>query len=405
MAHQAASKLPWRAQIEAIVARDFGDAPEAGRIAEVFSAALTEGTVENYSRHFVRFATWCESQPDRPCPLPATTDTVLRWLGGDVCSGGKVQARSLRPYLAAINTLHNDLDLDPPAVGRRIKRFKSGLGHLLAADRHAARTYVPAHVIERAHQCGMALTDAELARPAGRALLQAIVATVFTFVFFARGGSGAALRAGDVRRSDAGLHVTLGKEKTRHAASVSRVLTLDTSRIPGLDDLLLRWEAVRGDVPNDASYYALPGQRGFPATQVDAWLKLVLDHLGAAAPAGESWTGHSLRKGAASAADAIGVSLRRICWMGGWSSQSSAVKDYIDPTCPCTDAGRRYFGWLLPAGSPLDVAVLSVSQYGCFTEAEVLITCSGKFAAFVCLLRCAGALRRKPPTRPSVLVC
>ena len=190
-----------------------------------------------------------------------------------------------------------------------------------------------------------------------------------------------------------------------HAASVSRVLTLDTSRIPGLDDLLLRWEAVRGDVPNDASYYALPGQRGFPATQVDAWLKLVLDHLGAAAPAGESWTGHSLRKGAASAADAIGVSLRRICWMGGWSSQSSAVKDYIDPTCPCTDAGRRYFGWLLPAGSPLDVAVLSVSQYGCFTEAEVLITCSGKFAAFVCLLRCAGALRRKPPTRPSVLVC
>ena len=33
----------------------------------------------------------------------------------------------------------------------------------------------------------------------------------------------------------------------------------------------------------------------------------------------------------------------------GWSSQSSAVKDYIDPTCPASDAGRRFFGWLLPA--------------------------------------------------------
>ena len=25
-----------------------------------------------------------------------------------------------------------------------------------------------------------------------------------------------------------------------------------------------------------------------------------------------------------------------------------AVKDYIDPTCPDSAAGRRYFGWLLP---------------------------------------------------------
>jgi len=88
------------------------------------------------------------------------------------------------------------------------------------------------------------------------------------------------------------------------------------------------------------SYYALPGQRDFPSTQVDTWLKLVLDHLGATAPAGEVWSGHSLRIGAASAADAIGVTLRRICWMGGWSSQSSAVKDYIDPTCPSSNAAR-----------------------------------------------------------------
>ena len=70
---------------------------------------------------------------------------------------------------------------------------------------------------------------------------------------------------------------------------------------------------------------------------------------GAAAPQGETWSGHSLRKGAASASDAIGVSLAKICYVGGWSSKSDAVKDYIDPTCPACDAGRRYFGWLLPA--------------------------------------------------------
>jgi hypothetical protein len=315
------------------------------------SAALTEGTAESYSRHFVRFAEWCDEQDDRPCPLPASTDTVIRWLGGDVCAHDRVQAKSLQPYLSAINTIHADREFAEPAVGRRIRRFKRGLGHTLARSRKAARTYVPARVIERAHLYELELSDAALSTPRGRQLLQATVASVFTFVFFARGGSGAALRAGDVRRSAAGLHVTLGREKTMHCASVSRVLTLDSSRLPDLDALLLRWEKLRGPVPDHASYYALPGQSAsdFPASQVDTWLKAVLDHFGERAPAGEVWSGHSLRIGAASAADAAGVTLRRICWMGGWTAQSSAVKDYIDPTCPDTLAGRRYFGWLLPA--------------------------------------------------------
>ena len=129
---------------------------------------------------------------------------------------------------------------------------------------------------------------------------------------------------------------------------IDRVVPTTTHLPVGLADLLAKWERVRGSVPGSYSYYALPGQHSFPSHQVDAWLKLVLDHLGAKAPEGEVWSGHSLRIGAASASDAIGVSLRRICWMGGWTSQSSAVKDYIDPTCPSSAAGRRYFGWLLP---------------------------------------------------------
>ena len=103
---QRASRLPWREEIERLVARDFGDGPEAARISELMSAALTESTAEGYSRNFVRFAEWCDAQPDRPCPLPATTSTVLRWLAGDVCSAGRVQAKSLQNYLSAINTIH-----------------------------------------------------------------------------------------------------------------------------------------------------------------------------------------------------------------------------------------------------------------------------------------------------------
>ena len=340
------SGVPWRERVESLLARDFGKSSEADRIGEIFGAALTAGTTETYSRHFLRFARFCEERG--LCPLPASTNTVLKWLAGDVCSGDRVQAKSLQPYLSAINTLHADCEFAEPAVGRRIRRFKQGLGHLLARGREADRTYAPADVVSRAHEVGMALSDKQLRTDAGRKLLQAIVATVFTFTFFARGGSGAALRAKDVRPSEAGLHVTLGKEKTRYSAAVSRVVTLDWERIPGLRELLLRWEAVRGEVKASASYYALPGQSSFPSTQVDTWFKLVLDHLGATPPQGETWSGHSLRKGAASAANAIGVSLAKICHVGGWSVKASTVHDYIDPTCPSSDAGRRYFGWMLP---------------------------------------------------------
>ena len=82
---------------------------------------------------------------------------------------------------------------------------------------------------------------------------------------------------------------------------------------------------------------------------MDAWLELILGHLGVQSPEGEAWSGHSLRKGAASGAAAIDVALFRICFMGGWSVRGSAVHDYIDPTCPDSAAARRYFGWLLRA--------------------------------------------------------
>ena len=72
------------------------------------------------------------------------------------------------------------------------------------------------------------------------------------------------------------------------------------------------------------------------AFQIDAWLQLVLSHFGLAPPTGETWSGHSLRKGAASGAAALDVALlHRICYVGGsgWSVKRSAVFDYIDATC------------------------------------------------------------------------
>eukprot|EP00873_Tetraselmis_striata_P036196 jgi/Tetstr1/456460/TSEL_043184.t1 len=61
------------------------------------------------------------------------------------------------------------------------------------------------------------------------------------------------------------------------------------------------------------------------------WLSTAVRLVGAAPLAGTSWSSHSLRKGASSAANAIGAPLSHIRYQGGWATNSDVVLDYIDP--------------------------------------------------------------------------
>jgi hypothetical protein len=344
--------MPWAKAMACRWDEVVGDFPEREAVMGTMSRALAASTAASYGGHWARFVRWCESRPDQPAPLPATTGTVLRWLSGDVTVGGAVRAASLQPYLSALNGMHRDLGYPEPALGHLVQRFRAGLGHQQGdGGRSARRTYLPPPIVERVLLWALAL-DLE---HASRALLQvfrAAVATVFTFCFFARGDTGSALLGAHVRRSVAGITVTFEHEKGKSKNWDSRTVIIPPGAIPGLEDLLWKWESFRGDVAASRSYYLLPGERtrgAFPAAQVDQWLRLVLDHLGTHPPPGELWSGHSLRKGAASGAAAVGAPLVKICYVGGWAVHSKAVHDYVDPTCPASAAGRRFFGWLLPA--------------------------------------------------------
>lgn len=329
-----------------------GDHPEAEGILRRLGRRLATSTATSYGDHFERFAEWCVAQSDQPSPLPAATATVLRWLESDVCAGDRVAAGSLQPYLSAINRVHEDCELDKPALGHLVTGYRRGLAHeQREAGRGigAVRVYLPPPVAERALRSALHMTraDAPALDARGRRLLRAHVSTVFTFSFFARGATGVSLQCRDVRRSAAGVTITLRSEKGKDAHAQARTLTLPPGAFPELTELLDRWEFVRGYTSDTHSFYSLRGERRtWPSTQVDTWLRECLAHLSVAPPAGERWSGHSLRKGAASGAAAIDVSLSKICWCGGWSIQSRAVHDYIDPTCPATPACRLFFGWL-----------------------------------------------------------
>ena len=339
------SGLPWGKALAAHWLEQLGDVPEAEEIITLLERSLAPGTSANYGNHVARFVRWCASRPDRPQPLPASTATVVRWLVADVVRGDRVKAGSLQPYLSAINRFHRDFEKDEPALGHLIQQVRRGVA-LRQADsgRDSQRVYLPPTEVERAH-----LHVLREGRATSPKLLRAVVAVVLSYCLFVRGGTGAALCEAHVRRSAAGITVTLDHEKGKRVAGVARVLTFSPGAIPGLEELLDLWEDVRGPVPDGHCYFAFARESAsFPATQIDTWLQQVLSHFGVQPPAGETWSGHSLRKGAASGAAAIDVALHKICYMGGWSIKSRAVFDYIDPTCPRPPACRRYFGWLAP---------------------------------------------------------
>jgi len=344
-----------------LLAARLGDSPQRDTIIRTIAHALSSSTADSYGSHLARFVKFCEAQPDSPSPLPASTGTVLRWLAGDVCVAGRVQADSLQPYLSAINRIHRDLDMDEPALGHLISSFKRGLGHLQAdTGRKSERVYLPASVVQDILDWALALELSE-ATPLLSAF-RAAVAVVLTFVLFARGDTGSHLLAKELRRGPSGeLLITLSHEKGKRSRARARLLTIPADSVRGLDQLLTKWETFRGVVRPDDSYYVLPSEMrraglgvcAFASSQIDSWLTFILGHLGVTPPEGETWSGHSLRKGAASSSSAIGVSINRICFMGGWSIHGKTYTDYIDPTCPACRASYRFFGWLLPAAMRL----------------------------------------------------
>ena len=121
--------------------------------------------------------------------------------------------------------------------------------------------------------------------------------------------------------------------------------------MPGLEELLATWEELRGPT-EAASYFAFAHERRtvFEASAIDGWLGLILGHLHETPPQGEAWTGHSLRKGAASGAGAIDVALFRICFMGGWSVRGGAVHDYIDASWEDRVCGEGFLDHREPLG-------------------------------------------------------
>eukprot|EP00873_Tetraselmis_striata_P046618 jgi/Tetstr1/466882/TSEL_011337.t1 len=288
------------------------------RTLDLLSSSLSAQTLKSYAGRLAQFAEFCHDS-ENISPLEATTATVVRyvaWIG----ERGHIAAKSLQPYLSAINTFFELHNLVP-----------------IAKD-------------------SLHLTSARQSHLDYRALL----ASVVNFLFFARGLTGVSCRVQDVHVDTYNITLQIYREKGRagrRGPDDLRVLLLPVSEHPRVARLLRYFIDNVQSVPlvtvgfatsNFGAVNVAEQSKPWTATTMSDWLSTAVNLVNAAPPAGTSWTSHSLRKGAASAANAIGAPLSHIRYQGGWATNSDVVLDYIDPNVLPSPGAWFFFGHIAP---------------------------------------------------------
>lgn len=327
------------------------------------ATALEGSTARAYDRHWSQFCEWCAAHGLHP--MPATPRMVFAYIGF-LAEKGTVAADSLQPYLSAINSAHADFGYDRPALGHLISRARQGMrrAQALAATRDT-RVPLPAAAVLRVLRHASASASGwrrDLSAEACAHLLRGAYAVCLAFLFFGRQDSCVALRIQDhgIQPDAIWLRLT---EKMRKAAALRRVIRLPLSAPPvrGHPSLLPEVAALgrlylaavdRLAIPGAQAprmyLFQLPGEQPPRTADMSSWLHTQLRLVDVQAPPGFSYLGHSLRSGASSAAEAIGVSRFLGNWIGGWS-QSGRTRElhYMDPSVRPCPAAYGFFGWML----------------------------------------------------------
>eukprot|EP00873_Tetraselmis_striata_P009924 jgi/Tetstr1/430188/TSEL_020019.t1 len=363
--------LGWRQQLQVadvdedvavdagVAAKEASGLDELGqRTLDLLSSSLTAQTLKSYAGRLTQFAEFCHDS-ENISPLEATTATVVRyvaWIG----ERGHIGANSLQPYLSAINTFFELHNLDP--IAKDSLHLTSARRGLMLRQRRLEtaplRVPLPADVAHRF------VTKAELIvsapTPEYQHDFRALVASVVNFMFFDGGLTGVSCRVRDVHVDNYNITLQVYREKGRagrRGRDDLRVLLLPVAEHPRVARLMHHFIDTVRSVPlvtvasAETNFWAVtPSEQSEPwtAATMSDWLSTTVRLVGVAPPAGTSWTSHSLRKGAASAANAIGVPLSRIRYQGGWATNSDVVLDYIDPNVLPSPGARFFFGHIAP---------------------------------------------------------
>lgn len=313
--------------------------PEA---AEAIAAAMPASTRRAYMADWRRYVDWC-AETGRVA-LPATPETVTGYITHLTLTPSSKTGRPLAPSsveraLAAIRTVHRIAGAAAPET-KSARAVLSGYRERLAlAKDPAARTRKATPAVPDALRAMLGTLDrSTLAGMRDAALL------LLGYACAARISELSALDIADVQETPDGLLVTVYRRKIKTFTEVA----IPYGKVPATcpvravrDYLAALAEVGRTSGP----LFIRIDRHGRVAPPMNRGGKTIGDPSGRMTPeaiadviarAADSagltgqWSGHSLRRGFATAARRAGASLERIGRHGGWADGSRALLGYLE---------------------------------------------------------------------------
>ncbi|MGJ6963595.1 site-specific integrase [Streptosporangium sp. G11] len=309
---------------------------------EAVAAGMPASTLRAYTKDWNAFAAWCASTGR--IALPATPETVAEYVTHLTTAisprtGKPLGPASIDRALASITTWHGFNDKTPPQT-KGARRVLAGYKAKLAMTHSAqAKTRKAEPAVPDALRSMLATLDRSiLAGMRNAALLLLGYATA------ARISELVALNLDDVRETEDGLLVNVYRSKVKMftETAVPYGKLPSTCPVRAVRALLVAMAAAERTsgplfvrVDRHGKIAAPMTRGGRPIGDLEGRMTPkaaadVVTNVAEAAGLEGSWTGHSLRRGFATAARRDGASLERIGRHGGWKDGSTALLGYLE---------------------------------------------------------------------------
>ncbi|MEV6833608.1 site-specific integrase [Streptomyces sp. NPDC051133] len=309
---------------------------------EALDAGTADSTRRAYSNDWAEFTAWCAATGHTP--LPATPETVVEYVTALTTTP---RPRTGRPYspssieraVAAIRTAHSAANVTPPSTkGARVV-LRGYRDRLARAKDPAAKPRKAQPAVPSALRAMLDTLDrGTLIGRRDAALL------LLGFATAARVSELVALDLADVPETAHGIEASVYRRKVKQFSDTavpygSNLATCPVRAVRALREAMA--EAGREDGPlfvriDRHGRIAPPMLRhgvpiGDPVGRLTAQAAAqVVERAAEAAGLEGQWSGHSLRRGFATAARKAGHDLVRIGRHGGWADGSRALLGYLE---------------------------------------------------------------------------
>ncbi|MEU8031945.1 site-specific integrase [Streptomyces sp. NPDC049099] len=316
--------------------------PLSAAAREALDAGTADSTRRAYSNDWAEFTAWCTRTGHHP--LPTSPETVVEYVTTLTTTprpktGRPYSPRSIDRAIAAIRTAHSAANITPPSTkGARVV-LRGYRDRLARAKNPAAKPRKAQPAVPSALRAMLDTLDREtLIGRRDAALL------LLGYASAARVSELVALDLADVPETEHGIEASVYRRKIKAFTDTaipygSNLATCPVRAVRALREAMA--EAGREDGPlfvriDRHGRMAPPMVRrgvpiGDPAGRLTAQAAAqVVERAAEAAGLEGQWSGHSLRRGFATAARKAGHDLVRIGRHGGWADGSRALLGYLE---------------------------------------------------------------------------